>query len=288
MWPPHIEQIFIDIMVDEQQKGNMEHGVFKAKAWLSIVKTLNEQTRKSFLPKQVKDKHIRLRQKQRKWGQLLRHTRLGWDETTQTVTASEEVWANMVVQLFALNTATGSLQISSNTPTPNNDEEHALEEELANEARRAQLVDDDCYNPNMEGITQDDPPVDDQTQRADKRPMEEPTTKGKKIAKKVDRASEMTMALQEYTALARERFSNNKKGKSSGSSNHVAQSASGGDPCSLRKVLEVLNQYEDLDDDTYVNIAEALQKKEKRVLFMGMPEHRRRRWMERHAQQPDN
>nr|POF23529.1 hypothetical protein CFP56_47956 [Quercus suber] len=154
-------------------------------------------------------------------------------------------------QLFALNTATGSLQISSNTPTPNSDEEHALEEELANEALRAQLVDDDCYNPNMEGITQDDPPVDEQTQRADKRPMEEPTTKGKKIAKKVDRASEMSMALQEYTALARERFSNNKKGKSSGSSNHVAQSASGSDPCSLRKALEYDfdNAYFNSDDD---------------------------------------
>ena len=82
MWPPHIEQIFIDIMVDEQQKGNMEYGVFKGTTWVSITKTLNEQTRKGFTPKQVKDKHNRLRQKQRKWGQLLRHTGLGWDETT--------------------------------------------------------------------------------------------------------------------------------------------------------------------------------------------------------------
>ncbi|KAL4619548.1 hypothetical protein ACB092_06G087300 [Castanea dentata] len=184
MWPPHIEQIFIDIVVDEQQKGNMEHGVFKAKAWLSITKTLNEQIGKSFLPKQ------------RKWGQLLRHIGLRWDETTQMATASEEVWANVVA-----------------------------------------LGDDNCY---MEGITQDDPPVDEQTQRADKRPMEEPTTKGKKVARKVDRASEMTMALQECTTLARERFSN-KKGKSSGSSDHVAESAGGGEPCSLRRALEVLN-----------------------------------------------
>ena len=59
----------------------------------------------------------------------------------------------------------------------------------------------------MEGITQDDPTVDEQTQRKDKRPMEEPTTKGKKVAKNNDRASEMTIALQEYTALSRERFS---------------------------------------------------------------------------------
>ena len=190
-------------------------------------------------------------------------------------------------QLFASNAATSAYQISSNTPAPDSDEERALEEEIANEACRTQLGTDDCYNPDMEGITQDDPIVDEQTQCVDKRPMEEPTTKGKKVAKKNDRASEMTMALQEYIALARERFSN-KRGNSSGSSDHVAQSASGGDPCSLGRALEVLNRYEDLDDDTYVNIAEALQKKEKMVLFMGMPEHRRRRWMECHFQWQDN
>ena len=118
-------------------------------------------------------------------------------------------------QLFVPNTATSSLQISSNTSAPDGDEERVLKKELANEAREThhtQLDDDDCYNPNMEGITQDDPTVDEQTQCADKRPMEEPTTKGKKVAKKNDRASEMTMALQEYTALARERISK-KKGK---------------------------------------------------------------------------
>ena len=87
--------------------------------------------------------------------------------------------------------------------------------------------------------------------------------------------------------MAKERFSN-KKGKFSGCSDHVAQSASGGDPCSLGRALDVLNQYEDLNDDTYLNIAKALQKKEKMVLFMGMPEQRRKRFMERHAEQPDN
>ena len=95
-WPSHIEKIFIDIMVDEQQKGNMEHGIFKATTWLSITNALNEQTGRSFRIKQVQQKHNRLRQKQRKWSQLLSHIGLGWDETTQMVTASEEVWANVV------------------------------------------------------------------------------------------------------------------------------------------------------------------------------------------------
>ena len=75
-------------------------------------------------------------------------------------------------------------------------------------------------------------------------------------------------------------------GKSMGSSDHVAQSASGVIPSSLGRALEVLNQYNDLDDDTYINISEVLQKKERRVVFMGMPEHRRKRWMERYANSP--
>ena len=191
-------------------------------------------------------------------------------------------------QLFASNAATSAYQISSNTPAPDSDEKRALEEEIANEARRTQLGTNDCYNPDMEGITQDDPLDTEQTQRADKCPIEEPTGKGKKVAKKVDKASEMTIALQEYTALAKEQF-NKKMCKSMGSSDHVAQSATSGDPCSLWRALNVLNQYNDLDDDTYINISKVLQKqKERQVVFMGMPEHRRRRWMERYAHNPEN
>ena len=143
-------------------------------------------------------------------------------------------------QLFAANAAIGAFQISSNTPAPDSDEERALEEEIANERSHTQLGADDCYNLDMEGITQDDPLPKEQTQCANKRPIEEPTGKGKKVAKKADRASEMTIALQEYTASTREQF-NKKKGKSMGSSDHVVQFATGGDPGSLGRALEVLN-----------------------------------------------
>ena len=36
-------------------------------------------------------------------------------------------------------------------PALDSDEEHVLEEELANEAHRIQLGNDDCYNPNNGG-----------------------------------------------------------------------------------------------------------------------------------------
>ncbi|KAK7857242.1 hypothetical protein CFP56_019199 [Quercus suber] len=115
-------------------------------------------------------------------------------------------------QLFATKAATGAFQMSSNTPALDSDEERALKEEIANEACRTQLGTNDCYNLDMEGITQDDPLTTEQTQRADKRPIEETTGKGKKVAKKADKASDITIALQKYTALAKERL-NKKKGQ---------------------------------------------------------------------------
>ena len=91
-WPSHVEHIFIEIMLEEQLKGNMPNSVFKGSTWASITIELNQKIRKDFITKQVQQKHNRLRLKQRKWSQLLRHTGLGWDEQTQTVTFSNEVW----------------------------------------------------------------------------------------------------------------------------------------------------------------------------------------------------
>ena len=45
--------------------------------------------------------------------------------------------------------------------------------------------------------------------------MQDASAEGKKVSKKVDRVSEIIVALKEYTAMTRERFCG-KKGKSSG------------------------------------------------------------------------
>ena len=70
--------------------------------------------------------------------------------------------------------------------------------------------------------------------------MQNVSAKGKKVSKKANRVSEMTVALKEYTAMTRERFSS-KKGKSSGTSEGFTQLATEGDLCSLGQTIEVLN-----------------------------------------------
>ena len=67
MWPPHVEHIFIKIVLREQLKGNMPNGVFKGPTWASITTELNQRTGKDFPSKKVVQKRNRLRLKQRKW-----------------------------------------------------------------------------------------------------------------------------------------------------------------------------------------------------------------------------
>lgn len=160
------------------------------------------------------------------------------------------------------------------------DEKRALEEELANDGA-ATHVDENYYTPNLESMTLfvEETGVDDQTQAAGKRPMQDASARGKKVLKKADKVSEMTVALKEYTAITRERYSG-KKGKSSGTFEQFTQFAAEGNPCSLGKAIAVLNQYEDIGSKAYVKISKALQQKDNRVVFMGMPEHRRKTWMD--------
>ena len=186
--------------------------------------------------------------------------------------------------MFAPSTATGNLQISSNTPPLNSDEEHALEEEIVNanvDANAPTHLDDDYYTPNFESFPQtvEDDEVEEVTQRVGKRPMQDASGKGKKVLKKGDRVSEMTVALKEYTAMMKDRFSG-KLSKSCDSSDQFAQSAIRGDPCSLGKAMDVLNSYADLTNKAYIKMSKVLQQKDNKVVFMCMPEHRRKSWIE--------
>ena len=100
--------------------------------------------------------------------------------------------------------------------------------------------------------------VPDQTQRARKRLIQDASAKGKKVSKKVDKVSDMTVALKEYTAMTREGFSS-KRSKLSSTFEQFSQFIVGDNPCSLRKAIEVLNQYEDLGNKAHVKISKALQ-----------------------------
>jgi hypothetical protein len=100
LWPPQIEKLFIDLIVEECIKENMPDGVFKRFTWNIMVTKLNACANRSFNHKQLKTKFNRLRIRHRIFSQLLEHTGMGWNPVTNTVTASEEVWQNVLAVSF--------------------------------------------------------------------------------------------------------------------------------------------------------------------------------------------
>nr|POE86135.1 hypothetical protein CFP56_07242 [Quercus suber] len=169
--------------------------------------------------------------------------------------ANAQVWGEVIDNLNAC--MGNAFIIFSNTPPLNTDEERALEEELANANASAPThLDNDCYTPNFESFPQivEDVEVEEVTQWAGKRLVQDASGKGKKVSRNSDRVNEMTVALKEYTAMMKDRH-NGKLGKSNSSSNQFTQSGVGGDPCSLGKVMKVLNSYADLSNNAYIKMS---------------------------------
>ncbi|MCH89116.1 F-box family protein, partial [Trifolium medium] len=94
LWPDLVTKAFIDIMVDEVTKGNMPNGVFHQETWTSMTTRLNSITNCSYTKEQLQEKMHRLRAMFHEFDSLLENTGFGWNEETNTVTASEEAWQN--------------------------------------------------------------------------------------------------------------------------------------------------------------------------------------------------
>ena len=47
LWCSHVEHIFIEIILEEQIKGNMANGVFKSPMWQSMTQELNNRMGKN-------------------------------------------------------------------------------------------------------------------------------------------------------------------------------------------------------------------------------------------------
>ena len=58
------------------------------------------QTNKRYIVPQLKSKFNRLRKKHREFSDLIEHTGFGWDPIANTVTASDDAWANYIKVLF--------------------------------------------------------------------------------------------------------------------------------------------------------------------------------------------
>jgi hypothetical protein len=63
LWPPNVEKLFIQLMVEEMVKGNMQEVIFHKRIWDKILEELILQTKWNYKFSQVKTKFNRLRQR---------------------------------------------------------------------------------------------------------------------------------------------------------------------------------------------------------------------------------
>ncbi|KAK7825542.1 l10-interacting myb domain-containing protein [Quercus suber] len=126
LWPSSIEKHFIDVLVEEEFKGNMPNRQFKKGLWIIIQNEFNQQAEKNCHKDQLRQKFQRLKQRHQVFFELISHSGMGWDSVTKTFTGIDEAWAH-IAALFNIGTATRILQISSSQPAPNSDEEQELD-----------------------------------------------------------------------------------------------------------------------------------------------------------------
>ena len=97
LWPLLVEKHFIDVIVEEEVRGNMPQGQFKKGLWGSIQSKFNLHINKNYQKNQLRQKYQRLKVQHWVFSELIGCTGMAWDPVAKTVVGSDEAWANAIV-----------------------------------------------------------------------------------------------------------------------------------------------------------------------------------------------
>ncbi|KAK0575135.1 hypothetical protein LWI29_034424 [Acer saccharum] len=151
-WSTRNDVIFIRILHDHVKKGDLQTSIFHKRVWSQIVDEVFQQTKKRFTVLQLKSKFNRFRTKHHVFSDLISHTGFGWDHISNTVTASEVVWAEYIKRvpsvkpyrkkglehyeilgdIFNTTTATRQLSFSSSQVLLPSDEDREVKDNFIN------------------------------------------------------------------------------------------------------------------------------------------------------------
>ncbi|XP_050248523.1 uncharacterized protein At2g29880-like [Quercus robur] len=285
LWPEVVEKHFIDILLEEDAKGNMPQGQFKTGTWTIVMNEFNKRTNKNYNKTQLTQKYQRMKGRHRTFFQLIARTGMGWDPISNIVTASEEAWAaafvvnhkfkefkkkglkhyDLLGRLFNSNIATGFLQISSAQPAPNSDEERELDAAFLSSGVHVNVNTD-----SVDDVEELPTPSEVQSWRqAKKRPVEPFHSSEKR--KKGHSLESITEAIWGFTDMR------NRRGKRS---IDTRDSGVGGDIKSVTEAVTLLNQYTDVDHVTYCKVVQEFHNFKSRAASFAMTVDRRRAWIE--------
>lgn len=95
-WTTSLTKILVELMVDQVYKGNKHNNLFNKKAWKYICDEFYKRTSLKWDKEQLKNRYSVLRRQYAIVKSILDESDFSWDETTGTITANDEVWAEYI------------------------------------------------------------------------------------------------------------------------------------------------------------------------------------------------
>lgn len=102
-WQPPMDRYFIDLMLEEVQKGNQIDGQFHKQAWMEMLVSFNAKFGFKYDIDILKNRYKTLRRQYKVIKNILDLDGFSWDERRQMVTADDSVWQDYLKVWFLLN-----------------------------------------------------------------------------------------------------------------------------------------------------------------------------------------
>ena len=95
-WQPPMDRFFIDLMLEQVQKGNQIDGVFRKQAWIEMIASFNAKFGFNYDMDILKNRYKTLRRQYNVIKNLLELDGFAWDDARQMVTADDSVWQDYI------------------------------------------------------------------------------------------------------------------------------------------------------------------------------------------------
>ncbi|XP_014519647.1 L10-interacting MYB domain-containing protein isoform X1 [Vigna radiata var. radiata] len=95
-WTTSLTKILATLMVDQVHKGNKHNNLFNKKAWKYICDEFYSKTGLKWDKEQLKNRYSVLRRQYSIVKSILDQSDFSWDESTGSITANDEIWAEYI------------------------------------------------------------------------------------------------------------------------------------------------------------------------------------------------
>ncbi|KAK1412492.1 hypothetical protein QVD17_33789 [Tagetes erecta] len=95
-WQPTMDRYFVDLLVDQAQKGHQIDGLFRKQAWIEMIKSFNARFGFKYDADILKNRYKTFKRQYNVINKLLDSQGFSWDDLRQMVIADDLVWQDYI------------------------------------------------------------------------------------------------------------------------------------------------------------------------------------------------